>query len=161
MVAFAAIRFCSAALMSGRRSINDEGRPAGTAGGSSCCVKVLVRTTGAGLDPISLLIGSSPAPVVRTRTLTQQELPPAVPAGLPSSLIERRPDIRAAEQNLIAANAAIGVAKAAYFPQISLTGLFGFQSNQLSSLFTGATRTWQFTPAINQPIFAGGRLKNN
>ncbi|HYU46216.1 MAG TPA: efflux transporter outer membrane subunit [Terriglobales bacterium] len=112
-------------------------------------------------NQISLLIGSSPAPVVRTRTLTQQELPPAVPAGLPSSLIERRPDIRAAEQNLIAANATIGVAKAAYFPQISLTGLFGFQSNQLSSLFTGATRTWQFTPAINQPIFAGGRLKNN
>jgi NodT family efflux transporter outer membrane factor (OMF) lipoprotein len=112
-------------------------------------------------NQISLLIGSSPAPVVRIRTLTQQELPPAVPAGLPSSLIERRPDIRAAEQNLIAANATIGVAKAAYFPQISLTGLFGFQSNQLSSLFTRTTRTWQFTPAINQPIFTGGRLKNS
>src|SRR5262249_38460457 len=64
--------------------------------------------------------------------------------GPPSSLLERRPDIQAAEQNLIAANAVIGVAKAAYFPRISLTGLLGFESNQLSSLFTGETRTWQF-----------------
>jgi multidrug efflux system outer membrane protein len=84
-----------------------------------------------------------------------------VPTGLPSSLLERRPDIRAAEQNLIAANAIIGVAKAAYFPQISLTGLAGFESNQLSSLFTGPTRTWQFIPQVTQPIFMAGRLKSN
>jgi len=112
-------------------------------------------------NQISLLTGEAPAPVARVRTLTQQELPPAVPAGLPSALLDRRPDIRAAEQSLIAANATIGVAKAAYFPQISLTGLFGFQSNQLSSLFTGPTRQWQFTPAVSQPIFTGGRLKSN
>jgi outer membrane protein, multidrug efflux system len=93
--------------------------------------------------------------------LTEQELPPVVPAGLPSSLLYRRPDIVAAEQNLVAANAAIGVAKAAYFPQISLTGLFGFQSNQLSSLFTGPTKAWQFTPQLTQPIFTGGRLRSN
>jgi len=84
-----------------------------------------------------------------------------VPAGLPSALLERRPDITAAEQNLIAANATIGVAKAAYFPQISLTGLFGFQSSQLSSLFTGPAKTWQFTPQVSQPIFTAGRLKSN
>jgi NodT family efflux transporter outer membrane factor (OMF) lipoprotein len=75
-------------------------------------------------------------------------------------LLERRPDIRLAEQNLVAANANIGVAKAAYFPDISLTGFLGFQSSQLSNLFSGATRAWNFVPQITQPIFTGGRLKS-
>src|ERR1043166_1135533 len=112
-------------------------------------------------NQISLLVGGNPVPVTRNGGLTEQELPPAVPAGLPSSLLERRPDITAAEQNLIAANATIGVAKAAYFPQISLTGLLGFQSNQLSSLFTGPNKVWQFTPQVAQPVFMAGRLKSN
>src|SRR5262245_31767490 len=110
---------------------------------------------------INLLLGKAPGPVARGRELTEQEQPPAVPPGLPSSLLERRPDIRAAEQNLIAANAVIGVAKAAYFPRISLTGLLGFESNQLSSLFTGATRTWQFVPSGALPNFTPGRIKSN
>jgi len=110
---------------------------------------------------ISLLLGKNPGAVTRGRQLAEQEQPPAVPPGLPSSLLERRPDIRAAEQNLIAANAIIGVARAAYFPRISLTGLLGFESNQLSSLFTGATRTWQFVPQVSQPIFTAGRIKSN
>jgi multidrug efflux system outer membrane protein len=110
---------------------------------------------------IRLLLGESPSTVVRSKPLTQQEQPPTLPAGLPSSLLERRPDIQAAEQNLIARSATVNVARAAYFPQISLTGLLGFQSNQLSSLFTGANKTWQFAPQIAQPIFTGGRLKNN
>ena len=80
-----------------------------------------------------------------------------MPPGLPSSLLERRPDIRAAEQNLVAANAIIGVAKAAYFPQISLTGFLGFQSNQLSSLFTGPTERGSLSPQVTQPIFTAGR----
>lgn len=112
-------------------------------------------------NQIRLLVGEDPAPVARNRPLTEQELPPTVPAGLPSSLLERRPDITAAEQNLVAANATIGVAKAAFFPQISLTGLFGFQSNQLSSLFTGPAKAWQFTPQVAQPVFTAGRLKSN
>jgi NodT family efflux transporter outer membrane factor (OMF) lipoprotein len=107
------------------------------------------------------LLGKAPGPVKRGRELTEQEQPPAVPPELPSSLLERRPDIRAAEQNLIASNAVIGIAKAAYFPRISLTGLLGFQSNQLSSLFTGATRTWQFAPQVTQPIFTSGRINSN
>jgi multidrug efflux system outer membrane protein len=109
---------------------------------------------------ISLLLGGSPGAITRGRSLTDQEPPPAVPAGLPSSLLDRRPDIRAAEQNLVAANALIGVAKAAYFPRISLTGLLGFQSDQLSSLFTGPMRIWQFVPQVTQPIFNAGRVKS-
>ena len=112
-------------------------------------------------NQISLLLGGSPAAISRGRPLTDQEQPPAVPPGLPSSLLERRPDIRGAEQNLVAANAIIGVAKAAYFPQISLTGFLGFQSGQLSNLFTGATRVWQFAPQVTQPIFTAGRLRSN
>jgi multidrug efflux system outer membrane protein len=112
-------------------------------------------------NQISLLLGGSPQAIARGRPLTEQEQPPAVPPGLPSSLLERRPDIRAAEQNLVAANAIIGVAKAAYFPRISLTGFLGFQSDQLSNLFTGPSRVWQFTPQVTQPIFTAGRLRSN
>ena len=111
-------------------------------------------------NQISLLLARNPAGVVRGRGLTEQELPPEVPAGLPSALLERRPDIRAAEQSLIAANARIGVAKAAYFPQISLSGLLGGQSTQLASLFSGPNSAWSFVAQITQPIFTAGRLKS-
>lgn len=109
---------------------------------------------------INLLIGNSPGPVARSRTLIEQEMP-SVPPGLPSSLLERRPDIRAAEQRMIQAHALVRAAKAAYFPTISLTGLLGFQSNQLSSLFSGGSRAWSFAPQISQPLFTAGRLKSN
>lgn len=112
-------------------------------------------------NQISLLLGGHPGPVARDRSLSDQVQPPAVPPGLPSSLLDRRPDIRAAEQNLVAANAIIGVAKAAYFPRISLTGLLGFQSDQLSGLFSGPARIWQFVPQVTQPIFTAGRLRSN
>jgi len=112
-------------------------------------------------NQISLLLGKNPGEVLRGRSLTEQQMPPEVPAGLPSALLERRPDIRAAEQNLIAANAQIGVAKAAYFPQISLTGALGGQGTQLSSLFSGPSAIWSFTPQVTQPIFTAGRLKSN
>ena len=111
-------------------------------------------------NQISLLLGKNPAAVTRGRALGDQEQPPSVPPGLPSSLLERRPDIRAAEQTLIAANADIGVAKAAYFPTISLTGFLGTQSNQLSSLFSNPTSTWSFVPRLTQPIFTAGGIKS-
>lgn len=111
-------------------------------------------------NQISLLLARNPDSVLRGRRFLEQELPPEVPAGLPSSLLERRPDIRAAEQALIAANANIGVAKAAYFPQISLTGAIGGQSSRLASLFSGPTGAWTFVPQITQPLFAGGRIKS-
>jgi multidrug efflux system outer membrane protein len=85
---------------------------------------------------------------------------PAVPGGLPAALLERRPDIRQAEQQLIAANANVDVAKAAYFPNISLTGLLGLESTQLSSLFIGPSRVWSLAASIAQPIFNAGRIRN-
>jgi NodT family efflux transporter outer membrane factor (OMF) lipoprotein len=112
-------------------------------------------------NQISLLLGRSPSAVTRGRALTEQPQPPSVPAGLPSSLLDRRPDIRAAEQSLIAANANVGMARAAYFPRITLTGLLGFQSDQLSGLFTGPARVWQFVPQVTQPVFNGGRIRSN
>ncbi len=112
-------------------------------------------------NQISLLLGKNPGPVRRGTSLTAQEQPPSVPVGIPSSLLERRPDIKAAEHTLAAADANIGVARAAYFPQISLTGLLGFESSQLSSLFGGPARVWQFIPQVSQPIFTAGRLKSN
>src|SRR6266699_174411 len=112
-------------------------------------------------NQISLLLGNNPGPVPRGQSLSQQQELPSVPAGLPSSLLERRPDIRAAEQNLEAQHALVYAAKAAYFPRISLTGLLGFQSNQLSNLFTGPSGAWSFVPQITQPIFTAGRLKSN
>jgi NodT family efflux transporter outer membrane factor (OMF) lipoprotein len=110
---------------------------------------------------ITLLLGENPGVIARGKDLTAQQVPPDVPTGLPSALIERRPDVRAAEAALIAANAQIGVAKAAYFPQISLTGLLGGQSTQLSSLFSGASSAWSFVPQLSQPIFTAGRLRSN
>jgi outer membrane protein, multidrug efflux system len=112
-------------------------------------------------NQISLLIGQNPASIARGQLLDEQKQPPSVPTGLPSSLLERRPDIRAAEQLLIAADANVGVAKAAYFPRISLTGFLGFQSDQLSSLFSGPSGVWSFVPQLTQPIFTAGRLKSN
>jgi multidrug efflux system outer membrane protein len=109
---------------------------------------------------ISFLTGKNPQSITRGVELTDHVFPPNVPPGLPSDLIERRPDIRAAEQNLIAAEARIGVAKAAYFPRISLTGFLGFESAQLSNLFKPSRSVWAFVPQITQPIFTGGRLKS-
>jgi multidrug efflux system outer membrane protein len=109
---------------------------------------------------ISTLAGGNPAPVRRGRALTEQPHAPDVPAGLPSSLLERRPDIRQAEQQLIAFNARIGVAKAAYFPQISLTGAGGFRSSALTRLFSGPAGLWSFVAGLAQPIFTGGRIRS-
>jgi multidrug efflux system outer membrane protein len=112
-------------------------------------------------NAISILLGKNPDDVPRGLKLTEQPHAPEVPAGLPSSLLERRPDVREAEENLIAANAQIGVARAAYFPQISLTGTAGYESPALTNLFTGPAGLWSLAASVTQPIFEGGRLKSN
>ena len=110
---------------------------------------------------ISTLLGNNPGPIARGTKLTEQPHAPEIPAGLPSSLLERGPDIRQAEAQLIAANAQIGVAKAAYFPQINLTASGGYQSSALTSLFTGPAGLWSFGGSLVQPIFTGGRIRSN
>ncbi len=112
-------------------------------------------------NAISILLGNNPGDVPRGLKLTEQPHAPEVPVGLPSSLLERRPDVRAAEANLISANAQIGVARAAYFPQISLTGSAGYESPALTNLFTGPAGLWDLAGSFTQPIFEGGRLKSN
>ncbi len=112
-------------------------------------------------NQLSILLGRNPGGIRRGRPLTGQTFPPAVPAGLPSALLARRPDVRQAEATLVAANARIGVARAAFFPQISLTGFFGVESVALSDLFTGPSRIWQFGPTVTVPIFNAGRNRAN
>jgi outer membrane protein, multidrug efflux system len=115
---------------------------------------------------INFLLGRNPGPISRGKafekgTAVEAMALPAVPAGLPSDLLARRPDIRQAEQQLIAANARIGVAKAQYFPSISLTGLFGSSSTDLNSLFTGPAETWNFVGNLAGPIFTAGKIKGS
>lgn len=110
---------------------------------------------------ISILLGKNPGPVTRGRSLVENAVPQTVPAGLPSSLLARRPDVQSAEQQLIAANARIGVARAAYFPQITLTAVGGYQSSALTSLFTGPAGFWSFGGQLLQPIFTGGKIRSN
>ncbi len=112
-------------------------------------------------NTINFLLGRNPGNVPRGRTLQQQNFPSLVPEGLPSSLLERRPDIRLAEQQLIAANAQIGVAKAALFPTMSLTASGGSISNALKELFASGTQFWSLGGSLVQPIFAGGILRAN
>jgi multidrug efflux system outer membrane protein len=115
-------------------------------------------------DAISILLGNYPQPITRGRPLVEQPVPPQVPPGLPSALLERRPDIREAEQVLVASNAEIGVAKAQFFPQISLTGggggTFG-RSSAFSSLMSSQLGIWSYGAQVSQPLFTGGALKGN
>jgi multidrug efflux system outer membrane protein len=111
-------------------------------------------------NSLSVLLGRNPGPIPRGRRLTEQPNPPAIPVGLPSELLERRPDIREAEATLVAANAEIGVAKAAYFPSISLTGTAGYESFALNNLFTHSQRMWNGAASLTQPVFAAGALRS-
>jgi len=115
-------------------------------------------------NAISILLGDYPHDVARGLPLVEQSLPPEVPPGLPSSIIERRPDIREAEQILVASNAEVGVAKAQFFPQIALTGSGGGsfgRSSAFSSLMASQVGIWSYGAQVSQPIFTGGALRGN
>jgi outer membrane protein, multidrug efflux system len=124
----------------------------------------LERQIGQEEDAISILLGNYPQGIPRGTPLVEQKLPPAVPPGLPSALLERRPDVHEAEENLIAANAEIGVAKASFFPQIGLTGsgggAFG-RSSLFSSMMSSHAGIWSYGADVSQPIFTGGSLTGN
>src|ERR1700688_1873930 len=109
---------------------------------------------------LSVLLGENPESIPRGRALTEQPVPQNVPAGLPSELLERRPDVRQAEQMMIAANAQIGVAKASFFPNLSLTGLGGLESNALHQFITAPAETWYAAFNVSQPVFQGGALRS-
>jgi len=111
-------------------------------------------------NQLSILLGENPGPIARGRTLTEQPVPEAVPAGLPSELLERRPDVRQAEEIIVAANAQIGVAKASFFPSISLTGTGGLESNALNQFISAPAQTWLGAFSVAQPIFEGGALRS-
>ena len=110
---------------------------------------------------LSVLIGKNPGPITRGFELTEEQMPPSVPPGLPSDLLVRRPDIRASEASLEAAGARIEVARKAYFPQITLSGFLGFETAAITKFFNPAQGVWGLIPTLTQPIFTGGRLKNN
>jgi outer membrane protein, multidrug efflux system len=109
---------------------------------------------------LSILLGDNPQSIPRGRALTEQPAPQNVPAGLPSELLERRPDVRQAEENMIAANAQIGVAKASFFPSLSLTGLGGLESNALNKFISQPSETWYGAFNVSQPVFQGGALRS-
>ena len=112
-------------------------------------------------NTFSILLGHNPNQIERGLNVAAQPHPEEVPAGVPSQLLERRPDVQRAEATLIAANARIGVAKAQFFPNISLTSLGGSASNQLSSIFSGKNAYWYAAGSLSEPIFDGGRIRSN
>ena len=145
----------------GQRSTREIRRAEQDVSRAQAVIPDLERQIGQKEHQLTLLMGRNPARIVRGTSLRDHPLPPEVPAGLPSALLERRPDIVEAEQRLVAANAKIGVAKAAFFPQISLTGNFGAQSLQFADLFVGSSRVWMFGPTLTVPIFNMGRNRAN
>jgi outer membrane protein, multidrug efflux system len=120
----------------------------------------LERQIGQQENALNILLGNNPGDIPRGLKLTEQPHSPEVPVGIPSTLLERRPDIREAEGNLVAANAQIGVARAAYFPQIALTANAGYESAALVNLFSGPAGVWTLAGTLAQPIFEGGRLRS-
>lgn len=112
-------------------------------------------------NALSVLLGRAPSAIARWKPIGETEVPPQVPSGLPAQLLERRPDVRQAEQLLVAANANIGVAKALFYPTISLTGSLGTVSSSLSDFMTGDSIVWSVGAGLFQPIFNGGRIKRN
>jgi multidrug efflux system outer membrane protein len=112
-------------------------------------------------NALCLLLGRPPGPIERGEALSDQHVPPEVPVGLPAALLERRPDVLAAEQQLVASNANVGAAKALFFPTISLTGLLGTISGDFDKLLKADSNVWQASPGLFAPIFQGGRIRRN
>jgi multidrug efflux system outer membrane protein len=145
-------------LTGGTASALETARAQAALATASATIPDLERQIQAQENLLCFLVGRNPGPIDRGANLVDQPLPPHIPAGLPSTLLERRPDIQAAEQDLVAANAAVGVAVASYFPTFSLTGLLGGLAPQVADLF-GSGKEWLVSPALTGPSLQGLRLK--
>jgi outer membrane protein, multidrug efflux system len=128
---------------------------------TAAVIPQLERQAAVAEHALCFLLGRPPGPIERGAALGEWHLPPQVPAGLPAALLERRPDVLAAEQQLVAANADIGAAKALFFPNISLTGLLGTVSGEFSKLLKADSNVWQVSPSLLAPVFQGGRIRSN
>jgi multidrug efflux system outer membrane protein len=146
-------------LEGGVASKLETSRAAGAAATAAASIPELEREIALTENQISVLLGNNPGEIRHTAKLLDQIVPPEVPAGLPSALMERRPDVLQAEQLLRSANAQIGVATANYFPQIGLTALLGRASSPLSALSSGQTNVWSIAGNVAGPVFQGGALK--
>jgi multidrug efflux system outer membrane protein len=135
----------------------ETSRALGALGNAQATIPQLQSSIAARENQISILLGKSPGPIPRGQPMYAQPVAPTVPAGLPSALLERRPDLRQAEQELVAANARIGVAKAEFFPKLSLTALFGAASPELSAFTGGGATVWAVAGMLSGPLFNAGR----
>ena len=145
-------------LAGGAASALETARARAALASASATIPDLERQIHAQENLLCFLVGRNPGAIPRGSDLAAQPLPPAIPAGLPSMLLERRPDIREAEERLVAANAAVGVAKANYFPTLSLTGLLGVVAPNLDQ-YSGAGKEWLVAPTLTAPLFQGPSLK--
>jgi multidrug efflux system outer membrane protein len=136
-------------------------RAQGALGAAQATVPELEAQITAKENQISVLLGRPPAPIPRGAPMFAQAIVPTVPPGLPSDLLTRRPDLRQAEQQMVRANALIGVAKAEFFPKLSLTGLLGTASPELSALTSGTATVYNIAAGLTGPLFQGGRILEN
>jgi multidrug efflux system outer membrane protein len=146
-------------LQGGVASTLDTSRAAAAQATAAASIPELERQIALKENQISVLLGNNPSPIPHTAKLLDQIVPPIIPAGLPAALLERRPDILEAEQQMRSANAQIGVATANYFPRIGLTALFGRASSPLSDLSSGQATVWSVAGAVAGPIYQGGALR--
>ena len=155
------VRFYEARLKGGVSNRLEVDQAVGNRARTATVIPQLEREIATTENALCLLLGRLPGPIERGAPLADQQVPPAIPAGLPASLLERRPDVLGAEELLVAANANVGAAKALFFPTISLTGLLGTISGDFSNLLKANSNVWQLSPSLFTPIFQGGRIRRN
>ena len=155
------VRFYQNRLQGGVSNRLEVDRAVGNRARTAVVIPDLERQTAVAEHALCLLLGRPPGPIARAGALTEAEAAPKVPVGLPAALLERRPDVLAAEQLLIASNANVGAAKALFFPTISLTGLLGTLSGDFSNLLKAESNIWQVSPSLFAPLFQGGRIRRN
>jgi len=155
------LRVVKARFEGGITSASDLRQAESNYAGAEAAIAVLQRSRSQAENGLSILVGRNPGPVVRATGTNAMATPPRLPAGMPSDLLQRRPDVLAAEQQLLSADASIDAARKAYFPVISLTGFLGFASPALKDLFEDGRSAWSVSPAITLPIFTAGRLGAN